>query len=511
MPRRGWHPPFIQGRRAICQRGWLPRLLEADTRGYCFMGSKGARNLEVDASLSHRIKFGYGAADFGLAAVEAMVQVYLFKFYNVVVGLPALYTGLALALAIVWDAVSDPLMGGISDRMGWSGGRRRPFLLPGAGLLAGSFIWMFNPPDLDGNAARFCFLLVSFILLNTAMTVVGVPHAALGGELSHDRHERTQLFAYRRLFGTLGALSGLCLPGLILLQMDSLGAEAGARARGLASWWLALPIVMGTWFTMRATRGLDRASCPTRPHRPLKLQYLFADQRSTWVNPFFRMLMLAILIAAVARTFNASLVLYYYEYRLQLTEEETIVWVLLPFFLGFLASLPVWIRASRRWGKRTAGVFGIGGLGISTAVAYPLFPVGEVAAPFTYALVGGALAGAVFLMDALVADTIDYDKLRTGLDREGLYFGVWRMGTKLARALGLGLNGASLWLMGFSVPAAESDPEMGWRLAVLFGPVAGILFMVAGFVLWFMPLTEVRHRRIQSLLHRRRRRPPGPA
>ena len=475
------------------------------------MKSEGTRKLEVDASLPHRIKVGYGAADFGLAAVESMVQIYLFKFYNVVVGLPALYTGLALALAIVWDAVSDPLLGGISDRLRWSGGRRRPFLLPGAGLLAGSFIWMFNPPDLDGNAARFCFLLVSFLLLNTAMTVVGVPHAALGGELSHDRHERTQLFAYKRLFGTLGALSGLWLPGLILVQMDSQAAEAGAQARGLTSWWLAIPMVMGTWFTVRATRGLDRPSGPARPHRPLNLRHLLADQRSTWVNPFFRMLLLAFLIAAVARTFNASIALYYYEYRLQLTEQETIGWVLVPFFLSFLASFPAWIRAARRWGKRTAGVFGVGSLGISTAVAYPLFPVGEVAAPFIYALVGGALAGAVVLMDALVADTIDYDKLRTGLDREGLYFGVWRMGTKLARALGLGLNGAALGLMGFSVPAAGSGPEMGWRLAVLFGPVVGILFMVAGFVLWFMPLTEVRHRRIQSLLHRRRHRLGDPA
>ena len=226
------------------------------------MESETARKLEVNSPLSHRLKLGYGAADFGLAAVESMVQIYLFKFYNVVVGLPALYTGLALALAIVWDAVSDPLMGGLSDRSRWSGGRRRPYLLPGAALLAATFIWMFNPPPLDGNAARFAFLLVSFVLLNTAMTVVGVPHAALGGELSFDRHERTQLFAYKRLFGTLGALAGLWLPGLFLAQAIGQGAAAGAAARGLASWWLALPILLGAWITFRATRGLDRRAIP---------------------------------------------------------------------------------------------------------------------------------------------------------------------------------------------------------------------------------------------------------
>ncbi len=459
----------------------------------------------MNPPLSHRTKAGYGSADLGLAAVEAMVQVYLFKFYNVVVGLPALHTGLALALAILWDAVSDPLMGGLSDRSRWSGGRRRPYFLPGAALLAVSFIWLFNPPPLDNNGARFAFLLVSFILLNTAMTVVGVPHAALGSELSFDRHERTQLFAWRRLFGTVGALAGLLLPALLLARIDDPG-DGAARTRALASWWLAGPIVLGAWVTLRATRGLDRSA--EHAGGPLRLRRLFADQRSTLANPYFRVLLLAFLVAAVARTFNASIALYYYEYRLQLTEQETIASILLPFFLSFIASLPLWIRAARRWGKRGAGVFGVCGLGASTAVAYPLFPVGELTAPLVYGIVGGGLAGAVVLLDALVADTIDYDRLRTGLDREGLYFGVWRMGTKLARALGLGLNGVCLWLIGFSAGGAAQSPEMGWRLALLFGPVVGVLFVGAGLILRCMPLTDERHQRIQGLLRRRRERSP---
>ena len=456
--------------------------------------------------LSHRTKLGYGAADWGLAAVESMLQIYLFKFYNVTVGLPALYTGLALALAIVWDAITDPLMGGISDRSRWSGGRRRPYLLPGAGLLAVSLIWIFNPPPLDGNAARFAFLLISFILLNTAMTVVGVPHSALGSELSFDRNQRTQLFAYKRLFGTVGALGGLWVPGLILAQIDSHADPTGAQARSLASWWLAAPIVLCAYITVRATRGLDRPANYAQSKKPLHLWRLFADQRSVLANPFFSILLLAILFATIGRTLNAANTLYYYEYRLQLTEEETIGWILLPFFFSFLASLPGWVWVARRWSKKTAGVIGVLSLGVATAVAYPLFPVGELAPPLLYALVGGGMAGVLVLLDALVADTIDYDRLKTGLDRQGLYFGVWRMGTKLARALGLGLNGVLLWLIGFSAGTAAQTPETSWRLALLFGPVVGILFLGAGLILWCMPLTDERHQRIQHLLRRRRQR-----
>ena len=433
-----------------------------------------------------------------------MVQIYLFKFYNVVVGLPALYTGLALALAIVWDAISDPLMGGISDRSRWASGRRRPYLLPGAILLAIFSIWIFNPPPLADNAARFAFLLISFILLNTAMTVVGVPHSALGSELSFDRDQRAQLYAYKRLFGTLGVLVGLWLPGFILSQMDAPTDAARGQARGLASWWLAAPVVLCAWITVRATRGLDHPAKRAQSRKPLQLWRLFADQRSTWGNPFFRILLLAFLVANIGRTFNASIALYYYEYRLQLAEVDAIVWIFLPFFFSFLASLPCWIWAARRWGKKKAGVCGVCGLGISTIVGYPLFPVGELTPPLLYALLGGGLAGAVVLLDAMVADTIDYDKLKTGRDREGLYFGVWRMGTKLARALGLGLNGVALWLIGFSASAATQGPEIGWYLALLFGPVVGILFLSTGIILWYVPLTDERHQRIQHLLRRRR-------
>ena len=455
--------------------------------------------------LSHRTKLGYGAADWGLAAVEAMVQIYLFKFYNVVVGLPALYTGLALALAIVWDAITDPLMGGISDRSRWSSGRRRPYLLPGAALLAVSFIWIFNPPPLDSNAARFAFLLISFILLNTAMTVVGVPHSALGSELSFDRDQRTQLFAYKRLFGTVGALVGLWLPGLIWpngrpRRPDRCpSAQLGQLVVGRPHRAMCLDHGPG-----HPRPRPTRRPCPTRKVAPslasIRRPAKYLDQ-SLFPHPV------------------AGLSSRYYRPHVQRLHRSLLLRIppaanrgrchrvdLIALFLQLPSLLPGWIWAARRWGKKTAGVIGVCGLGISTAVAYPLFPVGELAAPLVYALVGGGLAGAVVLLDSLVADTIDYDKLKTGLDREGLYFGVWRMGTKLARALGLGLNGVSLWLIGFSAATATQAPETGWHLALLFGPVVGILFIGAGLILWRMPLTDERHQRIQRLLRRRRQR-----
>ena len=98
-------------------------------------------------------------------------------------------------------------------------------------------------------------------------------------------------------------------------------------------------------------------------------------------------------------------------------------------------------------------------------MVYPLFTPGQLFWPVVYSLVGGALAGAIVLLDSLVADSIDYDRLRSRREREGLYFGVWKMSTKISRALGLALAGLLLDLIGFDEEMATVAPETSEFLA----------------------------------------------
>ena len=116
---------------------------------YVFKGTlRGRSSLHASHSvaMNRGRQFGYGTADLGIAAVESVVQLYLLKFYSEVVGLAATWVGVALAIAMVWDAISDPLMGGISDRTSYRDGRRRPYFVPGSILLALTFFFLFNPP-----------------------------------------------------------------------------------------------------------------------------------------------------------------------------------------------------------------------------------------------------------------------------------------------------------------------------------------------------------------------------
>jgi GPH family glycoside/pentoside/hexuronide:cation symporter len=428
----------------------------------------------------------------GLVGVEVLVELYLLKFYNVVVGLAPLYTGIALGIAMVWDAVSDPLMGEVSDQTRHRLGKRRPWFI--------SVVVIFNPPLLRSTAAKFCFLLASYLGLTTAMTLIGVPHLALGGELSFDRDERTEVFGYRRLYSTLGLIVGIALPAVVLWRLGERGA--GGSAEGVASVVAALIIVVTAAITLRSTRGLDppfrgRAG-RLRPGSMLRAQFEVAR------GPIFRFLLAAFIVAGIGRALNASLAFYYYEYRLGFSLEQTVSFVLIPFTLGLLASIPFWVKLSARFGKRIPAILGVVLLGVLISVFYPFLPQGRFFGPATIAVVGGFLGGSIVLMESLVTDVVDVDELRTGFNREGLHFGMWRMATKLSRAGGLLLSGLLLHFIGFDasldVQVGTAARGIGW----IFGPGVGGLLACGALLLFRFPLSDDEHRRVQAELAARR-------
>ncbi len=451
------------------------------------------------------VKAGWGAGELGMTAAEFFVQVYLLKLYTEGVGLEPGAAGLALALAVAWDAAADPLVGALSDRTRTGWGKRRPYFILGAPALALTFVLLFAPPALASQVGKAAFLLSSYLLFNTAMAVVTVPHTALGGELSDDPGERTALFGWRFLFINLGLVTGILVPGLAAvlvgpeLAVDVTPADALARAR-LAAYWIALAVVATAWVAAWATRGRDEASAE---RGRLSLAALARGLASVARNRPFRVLLVTFIVGSVARAVNASTALFYYQHRLRLAEGQVFLHVLLPFTLLIALSILAWTRLARRFGKKRAACAGVLSLGVLTTVAYPLLPAGQVAPAMAVAVLGGLFAGAVFLLDSTVADVVEYDELKTGEHREGLYFGLWRMATKLARAAGLVLSGVLLQAVGFHSGASVQGSGVGRGLALVFGPGVGLLFVAAAVVYMRMPLDDDTHRRVLRLLARR--------
>jgi Na+/melibiose symporter-like transporter len=448
-------------------------------------------------SLPRKTKLGYGAAEPGVLAVETLARLHVLKFYTDVLGLRPELAGAAAAIAIVWDAFADLFIGLASDRTRSRFGRRRPFLLAGGLALAGSCVLLFHPPAATSELVKTAFLLGSFIALNTSVSLLSVPHTALASELTFDRDERTELFGYRLFLGNLGLLAGSTLPGLALAYAER-GQITREAAYGLASWGVGGLVLVTAITSFAATSGRDRSPPDVGAIGPRVLLHSFRDVLG---DRTFRPLLIAYLIAQIGLAINGTFALYYYEYRLRLSADD-VARVLGVFVTAWSLSIPAWVMASRRWGKRWLAFSGITLLGVLTAWIYLVAPPGQLVLPMVIAVLGGALAGSIVVLEAIVADVVDVDELRHRRKREGLYFGVWKMTAKMSRGVAVAGSGALLGLIGF-VPNTAQSPEVAERLAWVFGPGVGGFLILGALVFLCMPLTDAAHRRVQRVLVRR--------
>lgn len=458
--------------------------------------------------LALRTKTGYGAVELGMSAAEVMLVFYLLEFYTKVIGLRAELAGFALALPMLWDAILDPVMGGVSDRTQTRMGKRRPYILLGSILLAFGVIVIFSRPDLHTQTGKFLYLLCAYMFVNTSMTIVAVPHAALAGEVSFDRNERTELFGWRLFFRTLGFMLAVLLPGLLVIYFE----ERLGVSRTLASRWVGIAMLATGLITFLSVRRIDkpihardRRFRTQRGSAAAELRGFLRGLRSVATNKAFLPLLITYILAYIGRTINTSTAIYYYQVRLGLSEREIHINILGLFTLVICLSIGAWVLISRRFGKKMPAFWGALGLGLTTVVIYPLLPPGRVLPPMLLgSVLGGFLVGSIIIFESLVADIVDYDELKTGVQREGLYFGCWTMCTKFARASALACTGILLRGIGLQEGQLEQTPETAQGLAILYGPVVGVCFILAALAFLFMPLTDAKHERVQRLLRKRR-------
>jgi GPH family glycoside/pentoside/hexuronide:cation symporter len=216
------------------------------------------------------------------------------------------------------------------------------------------------------------------------------------------------------------------------------------------------------------------------------------------LNPVFLPFFIAFLLVAMGRTMNATLALPYYKDSLALPESAIQGPILSVFTLVIVLSVPAWVWLGRRFGKKWPAFAGLFILGLMTLIAYPLFPQGSVAGPVVAAVIGGFAVGAIILVESLVTDIADEDYVRNREDREGIYFGFWRMGQKVARSIILGMTGLLLTAIGYEESVSQQSESTQRALAWLFGGGVGFLFLAASLVFLKTPVDRDRQEWIQK-------------
>lgn len=448
-----------------------------------------------------RTLLAYGASGVPLNWLGTFLGVHLIIFYTDVAGLDPWWVAFGLFVATMWDAISDPLMGVLSDRTRWRWGRRRPYVLLGALPLGLSYFALLSPPErLSGNALGVYFTVLMLVLY-TARTVVEAPLGGLAPELAQEYHQRTRLAAYREFHGNLGDLLGLLAPLVLLLVLtgDAEGeaAIAGARTAFRITGMLgALACIVGLGVTYWGTY-----EDPTF-RRPEHIDWRTA-LRAIAHNRAFVIIIIATTLIGMGLAIVNGMLLYILRYVVEVDDQQLEILCFTTYIIGALSSYPFWLWYARRFGKPAAFRIGLFTSSL-TFVSVFFLTAGNISLLYGIMVFAGASSVGVWMLAmSLGADVIDIDELETGLRREGVYAGCNGFVRKAATALATSCIGIGLALVHFE-PNVAQTPEAIRGLRLLFALPPTGLVLAAYFVFRRFPLTRETHHELMTHVAQRR-------
>jgi len=446
-------------------------------------------------TLPLRTRLAYGMPNLGLALVGVPLLVYMPRFYSDVVGVSVAWLGVVFVAGRIIDAVTDPVMGVLSDRSRLPRGRRRPWILWGCLPLALLTVALYVPPE--SLPAGLATAWASFVILGwfLAYTVVNVPYRALGPELTDDYDERTALFSLREGLLVVGTVLAAVGPGVVGLV---LGLDEGQdeRRRFAAYVAVAAPIMVLTCL-LCALRVQERFAGQAGP--PTSVAGVTTQLRQAFANRPFVILLSAFVVIALGSSLPAVLISYFATYWLG-AGHLLPVFLLIYFGVG-MACLPAWVWLSRRRGKKVAWLAAMAvNAGFFALVG--LVGPGQVLAYGCLVACSGVGGVAVLAMPyAMQADVIDHDELLTGERREGLYGGLWSIAEKTAAGVGLGVSMLALDLAGY-VPNQEQSAMVLDVLRVIYVGVPCVCTAAGFLIAMRYPLDRAAHRAVVAGLER---------
>lgn len=401
------------------------------------------RTGQVRGPAKWRLRTGFVLVPFIHSAGMNVITVFAFRFLTDNLAVSAAAAGLIFAIVKIYDGILDPAVGAWSDRIRTKWGRRLPFLFAGAMMMPLGIAMVFNTPDFGSVLLAQIFLTIALALHASAYTCLTIPGMAMLVESTDDYHERTTLMAYRTIGNSIGLAAGTSVPAWLL------GYWGATKQGHISMAWVIAGLTLAAGL---AAIWCLRDAPQTKPddEKESKSRYnLVIQAKLAWGNVPFRLLAIAHVFVLFATAVASSATPYFSKYVLRLPDGLLGGYFLLA-SIGPIVSMPVWVKISKRFGKKQAyitalALFGIIHLAWLTASAnesvYLLGLRGFIK--------GFASGGVILTAYTMLSDAVRYDYITSGLRREGAFAGFTTLFDKLSAALGVAAMGGFLGAMGY--------------------------------------------------------------
>ena len=419
----------------------------------------------------------YGMPGLGAGYMYLLMSLYVMKFSTDVLLIAPAVMGVIFSISRIWDAVSDPIAGYLSDRTTFKFGRRRTWMLLSFIPISFGFLAVFSPPESMQGQSLDLWMMIAILSFYSAITLFNVPHMALGAELSEDYHERTRLFGVRHIGFTLGSILSLVSMSLLISEENSPTGDVRELASNLAFFAVAAMSLMIFFSVSRLKEN------PEFQNRVNKNP--FKAFRDVWVNPHAKILIIVLFIENLGGAVIGVLTLYVTQYIVEAPAWAPLI--IFAYMLPSALSVPLWIPLSRRFGKIRLWVFSLALTGISFGGIFIIPFLDSVTdrliVMFIGATLGGMAAGCGGAIGPSVkGDVIDYDEYLTGERKEGSYFAALNFVFKSATGIMLLVTGFVLQFSGF-IPNQPQTMEVKIALISLYGLVPLVFYSLGAYLL----------------------------
>ena len=477
----------------------------------------------------------YGAPSMPLSMVSLPLAVYLTPVYadSAGFGLSLAFVGLMLALSRVFDGITDPVIGFLSDRVRTRWGRRKPFVLIGMPIFMLG-VWLLWIPPIEFTEVTWLgmtfntgypYLLGVLVIMYVGATIKDVPYSAWGAELAQGYNERTLVMSWKEAFTVSGSLVGAMCPAIIVFWGYTKPTD-NVYFLTIALMFI-MPVLVFNMLYAVPEHQVKEANTSR-----LSLRESF---RYVWSNEPYRVLVIIFLFSTIGSAMTNSLSFFFVKHVL--LAGDLYGFYLSPYFLSQIVAIPLGFKLSAKIGKHRATKVAIFWYAFwsclipliamapqewfeTFALEHTLsflpdswlagmnaqfegIPTGKFAFFIGVMCLKGSAIGALSALPyAMAADVIDLDSARTGKRQGGAYFSIWTMTRKLAYALGLVVGTTAATIVGFNSLAdpmtnPNSDYSLIW-LACLYSIVPALFKFVAVPMLWHYPLTEDKLREVQA-------------